>query len=192
MKVKLIETAGFAPAFKWMRYAKLTAGDSYLDGTSTFNLGKRDMRLAQALIKAPRDSHAKMCRVIWVWLDVTATLKWWKQYDTYKIATTALSTSTMNSLMDTGVTQADFTNLVDDRVIAVVEEKIAQGNEAEAFANLPLDYLQLRGLNLNYQTLRNIWLDRRNHKLPAWRTFLERVRALCPYAQELIFCERGK
>ncbi len=189
MEVNVLEVVGIDHALCWMRYAKQTKNDTLSSVGHQPTIGPKDKRLAQALVKAPRDSHAKMCRVIQVWLDIKATLKWWKQFDTYKIGTTALSTSTMNSIMSRALTTADFTPLVDVSIIAKVNRMILAGDEQRVFANLPLDYLQLRGVCLNYQVLRNMWLDRRHHKLDEWRTFLDAIRAQCPYAEELIFCE---
>jgi hypothetical protein len=205
MRVVIDEVHGIRQAIRWMRYAKQTDGDSrelsMFGGVqevtpensdrllSGIDIGPRDKRLARALLLAPRDSHAKMCRVIWVWMDVTAPFKWWKQFDTYKVGTTALSTSTMNNIMD-GVLGCDFNRGVTPLVIDEVKRLIALGDEQEVFDNLPGGYLQLRGVNLNYQVLRNIWLDRRHHKLGEWRVFLDAVREGCPYADELIFVER--
>jgi len=194
MKVQILEVAGIEHAMRWMRYAKQTEPDTFCrDHTvrplTNTELGQRDERLATALVKAPRDSHSKMCRVIQVWMDVTAPLKWWKQFDTYKVGTVALSTSTMNSIMDRELTTADFTKLVDPSIIARLNELIKQGKEQHVFANLPLDYLQLRGVLCNYQVLRNVWLDRRHHKLDEWQEFIEQVRKQVPYGEELIFVE---
>lgn len=183
MQVTVLQVAGIEHAMRWMRYARRTQGDSQGE-----TIGARDERLAQALVRAPRDSHSKMCRVIQVWMDVLAPLKWWKQFDTYKVGTTALSTSTMNNIMD-GVTAADFSPLVEAQAIELVQRLIEQGDEQRVFANLPLDYLQLRGVLANYQVLRNVWLDRRHHKLVEWQAFLAAIREQCPYAQELIFVE---
>ncbi len=189
--VQVLQVAGIEQAMHWMRYAKQTHSDTegllchFMDKPV---IGPRDMRLAQALIKAPRDSHAKMCRVIMVWLDIVGTLKWWKQFDTYKIGTTALSTSTMNNLMD-GVTEADYTDLVAPEAIELVQKYIRLDDEDRANANNPVDFLQLRGVVLNYQVLRNIWIDRKKHKLGEWHNFLDAIRDQCPYADELIFVQ---
>lgn len=206
MEVDVKQVFGFNHAMWWMRYAKQTDGDTHVgcdafdgkvyqhprsvDYMSGVDIGPRDKKLARALLLAPRDSHAKMCRVIQVWMDVRAPLKWWKHFDTYKIGTTALSTSTMNNIMD-GVLDYDFNSNVTPLVIEEVRRLIKLGDEQAVFDNLPGGYLQLRGVNLNYQVLRNIWLDRRHHKLGEWKIFLDAVREQCPYAEELIFVERN-
>jgi hypothetical protein len=201
MNIEILQVAGINHALRWMRYAKQTEGDTELCDLSNIRgaktvemksgvwLGPRDERLARALVAAPRDSHSKMCRVIQVWMDVTAPLKWWKQFDTYKVGTVALSTSTMNSIMDRELTVDDFGPLVEHAVISMLNDFIRGGYEQSVFANLPLDYLQLRGVLCNYQVLRNIYLDRQHHKLGEWQTFLSAIREQCPYSEELIFCE---
>ena len=95
----------------------------------------------------------------------------------------------MNSIMNRHVTKDDFTSLVEPSIIQIVNTLIDTGDEQRVFANLPLDYLQLRGVLINYQVLRNIWLDRRHHKLGEWQEFLEQVRRQAPYGDELIFVE---
>lgn len=72
-----------------------------------FIIGKEDLKLARKLIKAGSD-HRKFLRQIFVSVDITAPLYWWKEFDTYKIATTANSTSTMHNIHKKPFTREDF------------------------------------------------------------------------------------
>ena len=71
--------------------------DSYYDEDGNFVLGPNDLDLAKRLRKAGSD-HRKYIRQVFVSVDITAPIYWWKEYDTYKIATVANSTSTMHKI----------------------------------------------------------------------------------------------
>lgn len=109
MKFENTEVWGYKHALRGMRNPK----NSWDKSDSTFNkdeeiyIGKNDMKLAQTLIKAGSE-HRKFMRQIFVSVDITAPLYWWKEFDTYKVGTTANSTSTMHKLATTPITKDCF------------------------------------------------------------------------------------
>lgn len=176
--------------------------DSNYDIEGNYILGENDLTLAKRLCKAGSD-HRKFIRQIFVSLDITAPLYWWKEFDTYKIATVANSTSTMHRIHSKPIELDDFSHdkLSQDSIehlqqfiqymegirIAYMEDK-----KKEDWYNiiqlLPSSYNQLRTCTLNYETLRNIYYSRKNHKLDEWHVLCHWIETL-PYANVLIFEE---
>lgn len=178
-------------------------------------LGPKDLDLAQRMIKAGT-SDRKFLRQIFVSVDITAPLYWWKEADTYKVGTVANSTSTMHKLASTPITfdcfeMGDFENLrvydnepyntdtfvtdIWDDIIGYCETLRQRYNETkdkrywkELIRILPEGWLQTRTVTLNYEILRNIYFQRRYHKLSEWHQFCEWIESL-PYAKELITYE---
>ena len=150
-------------------------------------IGPQDMQLAQRLIKAGPE-HRKFLRQIFVSVDITAPLYWWKQMSTYKVATVANSTSTMHKLASTEITLDCFeTDDFEDNL------EYYQGNTTGMLSEIIIEqlegWLQTRTWTANYETIRAICSkgQRRNHKLTEWqKSFIEWARAL-PYAQYFIF-----
>lgn len=172
-------------------------------------IGSEDLALAQKLIKAGSD-HRKFLRQIFVSVDITAPLYWWKEFDTYKVATVANSCSTMHTIHIKPIEISDFS--FDDMNIDFVtgddplEFKILYSRIVEdcemlrrrymetkdkkywraLIQLLPSSYNQKRTITLNYETLRNIYGSRRNHRLTEWsEDFISWLTAL-PYAGALI------
>lgn len=175
--------------------------DSYFDENGTFVVGEADLALAGKLARSGSD-HRKYLRQIFVSVDITAPLYWWKEFDTYKVATVANSTSTMHKIHAKPFSRADFsTDHMDaqtlekfDGVIAFLEElrqKYMENKDKQYWYDmiqfLPSSYDQMRTVTLNYETLTNIYYARRNHKLDEWHSFCDMIRAL-PYAELLICC----
>ena len=178
-------------------------------------IGPNDLNLAQRMIKAGT-SDRKFMRQIFVSVDITAPLYWWKEFDTYKIGTVANSTSTMHKLASTPITfdcfeMDDFENLrvydnepyntdtfvtdIWDDIIGYCETLRLRYNETkdkkywkELIRILPEAWLQTRTVTLNYEVLRNIYFQRRYHKLTEWHRFCEWIESL-PYGKELITYE---
>lgn len=175
----------------------------------TYIIGKNDLNLAQRLIKAGSDDR-KFLRQIFVSVDITAPLYFFKEFDTYKISTVANSTSTMHKIHAKEFTLDDFSHehLIDDsdedyqyeNPIYVLEYTIgALNHHRERFLEtkdkkhwwqmiqlLPSSYNQKRTITLNYENLRNMYRARKGHKLDEWRVgFMEWIDSL-PYAEELI------
>ena len=173
--------------------------DSYYDGDNNYILGENDLSLAVRLAKAGPD-HRKFIRQIFVSVDITAPLYWWKEYDTYKIATVANSTSTMHKIHSkefeeedfstdhmTEETKENFLNFVD--YMEKVRKKYVESKDKRYWYDLiqmlPSSYNQLRTCTLNYETLSNIYYARKNHKLDEWHIMCDWIKTL-PYAEEII------
>jgi hypothetical protein len=176
--------------------------DSGYDQEGNYVLGPNDLDLAVRLRKAGSD-HRKFIRQIFVSVDITAPLYWWKEYDTYKVATVANSTSTMHRIHRKPFEQADFScdRMTPDtaRFMETVVEQLEKIRKRyletkskedwyDMIQLLPSSYNQMRTCSLNYETLVNIYYARRNHKLDEWHVFCKWIRNL-PYGRELIAAE---
>lgn len=181
---------------------------------SYFKIGEKDMKLCKNLIKAG-SSDRKFMRMIHVQADVTAPLYWWKEYDTYKVGTTTNSTSTMHTIHKRDLTIDDFshehfwdkTNEVHGsipgylgknssdylkdllRYLNFIRTKFIETKDKaywwQMIQLLPSSFNQMRTIDLNYETLFNIYFQRRNHKLNEWVEFCKWVITL-PYMEEFI------
>lgn len=173
--------------------------DSSYDADGNYILGPNDLGLAKRLRRAGSD-HRKYIRQIFVSVDITAPLYWWKEYDTYKVATVANSTSTMHKIHSKSFELDDFSHdHMTPQTLAFMETVIAQLEQIrlsflktknkddwyDMIQLLPSSYNQMRTCTLNYETLINIYDARKNHKLQEWHTFCEWIETL-PYAKELI------
>ena len=172
--------------------------DSYYDGDE-YVIGEADLDLAKRLARSGTD-HRKYLRMIFVSVDVTGPLYWWKEYDTYKVGTVANSTSTMHKIHAKPFGREDFScdRMSEaalaclDHTIEVLEERRLKFLETKDTAYwhdmiqlLPSSYNQMRTTTLNYENLVNIYFARRNHKLPEWHVYCDWIRSL-PYAEDLI------
>ena len=99
--------------------------DSFYDEQGNFIMGPNDLNLAQRLARAGSD-HRKFIRQIFVSVDFTAPLYWWKEYDTYKVATVANSTSTMHKIASKPFTLDDFSH---ERMNTQAQEALAYAKE---------------------------------------------------------------
>ena len=176
--------------------------DSRYDEDGNFILGENDRNLARRLVRAGSD-HRKFIRQIFVSVDFDAPLYWWKEYDTYKIATVANSTSTMHKIAAKPFELDDFSHDHMNETaleslkatIAVLEQlrqEYLQSKDKQVWYSmiqlLPTSYHQLRTCSFNYETLVNIYHARKNHKLEEWHTVCDWIRTL-PYAADLITME---
>ena len=227
IKIENVETMGWEHAIRGMRNpknswdksdSKVCAGREFglCDNCSEkeksdcindggFLVGKNNHKLMMALRNAGTD-HRKFMRMIAVYLDITAPLYWWKEFDTYKVGTVANSCSTMHKIHDKEFTLEDFSversdMLTQDvflqHIIPVLEiqRKLYLESKSEEAWNsmiqlLPSSYNQKRTVMLNYEVLANIYKSRKNHKLKEWRYFCTWIRDL-PYS-ELIIGEDDK
>ena len=173
--------------------------DSYYDEDRNYVLGPNDLDLAKRLAKAGPD-HRKFIRQIFVSVDITAPLYWWKEYDTYKVATVANSTSTMHKIHSKAFEKEDFStdHMTEETkkhfldFIAYMEEvrkKFVETKDKTYWYDLiqilPSSYNQLRTCTLNYETLSNIYYARKAHKLEEWHTLCDWIKTL-PYAEDII------
>ena len=160
-------------------------------------IGSNDLALMQKLIKAGSE-HRKFLRQIFVAVDITAPLYWWKEFDTYKIGTVSNSTSTMHKLASTPITMDCFENgeMIYSFTIAELEmnrlkylETKDKNEWKRLIVNLPESWLQKRTITMNYENILNMYRQRKNHKLTEWsKSFCDWVKTL-PYAEELICLE---
>ena len=176
--------------------------DKYLSQKSC--IGDNDYDLMKRLRNAGTD-HRKFMRMITVYVDITAPLYWWKEFDTYKVGTVANSCSTMHKIHAKEFTLEDFSceHLFDtpesefNDSMDVLKEVIDILNlYRDHFVKnphrkdywwqliqlLPSSYNQRRTVMLNYEVLANIYKSRRNHKLDEWHVFCEWIENL-PYAE---------
>ena len=176
--------------------------DKYL--SQKYCIGDNDLDLMKRLRNAGTD-HRKFMRMITVYVDITAPLYWWKEFDTYKVGTVANSCSTMHKIHAKEFTLEDFSceHLFDtpesefNDSMDVLKEVIDILNlYRDHFVKnphrkdywwqliqlLPSSYNQRRTVMLNYEVLANIYKSRRNHKLDEWHVFCEWIENL-PYAE---------
>jgi len=209
MKIETLEIAGFIPALKGMRnpknsWDKNDSYEGYEDNWAVIGdniiIGENDLDLAQKLIKGGTE-HCKFLRQIQVWADFDMPRYFWSEFDTYKIGTSSNSCSTMHKLLNNPkpITRKLFVGCMEDFdvldvIIERLEELRIKYQETKddylliaAKRLLPEGFLQLRTVNLNYQTIRNIYHQRKNHRLrEEWRDkFCDWVKTL-PYSEELL------
>ena len=163
---------------------------------SEFEIGENDYKLLKNLTIAGPE-HRKWNRMVTVTMDITAPLYWWKEYDTYKIATVGNSCSTMHKLHAKGFELDDFsTEHLDDSALEVMSMIIAELNSNRVLFNsvknkdywwnmiqlLPTSYNQKRTVHLNYEVLGTIYHQRKQHKLDEWVEFCDTIKTL-PYSE---------
>lgn len=168
------------------------------------DIGPNDYDLMKRLRNAGTD-HRKFMRMITVYLDITAPLYWWKEFDTYKVGTVANSCSTMHKIHEKEFYEEDFSFEKlesgyeeyegDDAMHAAycsMQNTISALNRLRYMYNitknkkywdtmiqlLPSSYNQRRTVMLNYEVLANIYKSRRNHKLDEWHTFCDWIKSL--------------
>jgi len=207
IKIERTSVVNFENALRGMRNPMNSwdRSDSYFDEDGKYIIGETDLSLAVRLARAGSDDR-KYLRQIFVSVDVTAPLYWWKEYDTYKVGTVANSTSTMHKIHSKEFSRDDFscdrmsgTALTClDNIIEVLEERRQKYIETKDTAYwhdmiqlLPTSYNQMRTCTLNYENLINIYYARRYHKLPEWHVYCDWIASL-PYAKELITGLRDK
>jgi hypothetical protein len=174
-------------------------------GFSKFIIGDNDLKLMQTLIKAGPE-HRKFMRQIVVYVDISAPLYWWKEFDTYKVGTVANSTSTMHKITSKPITMEcfeiddikDFEKNYLQTVINMCEDYRTKYLESKDYnvwkaliRLLPESWIQTRTISMNYENLLAMCSkgQRRFHKLTEWsKSFIDFARKL-PYAQELIFLD---
>lgn len=209
LKVENVEVLGWEHAIRGMRnpknsWAKSDSGPECPYGKEkccgecqqNFCIGPNDKQLMMALRNAGTD-HRKFMRMITVYLDITAPLYWWKEFDTYKVGTVANSCSTMHKITDKPFELDDFSHehlgfqsvrvLKDTiKVMNDFREEFIKDHEKENWWQLiqllPGSYNQKRTVMLNYEVLANIYKSRRHHKLDEWHTLCDRIESL-PYSE---------
>lgn len=219
IKISNIEVFGWEAAIRGMRNPMNSWGKSdsgwktleYIESITKYGadvvymLGPNDHDLAMQLAKAG-SVHAKYRRMIVVQCDILAPLYWWKEFDTYKVGTVAISCSTMHKIHAKEFSLDDFSHehltdyehdgelcrdfadtlesLIDDLNVArrlYIETKDKEW-WWQMIQLLPTSYNQLRTVQMNYEVLAGMYSDRKNHKLDEWRDFCSMIECL-PYSE---------
>lgn len=224
LKVENVEVLGWEHAIRGMRnpknsWAKSDSGPECPyekekccgECQQNFCIGPNDKQLMMALRNAGTD-HRKFMRMITVYLDITAPLYWWKEFDTYKVGTVANSCSTMHKIAEKEFTLENFScehllsywgeEKVNPTIIYpctpmqhlnqtiaclnVCRKKYLETKDKKYWWQmiqlLPSSYNQKRTVMLNYEVLANIYKSRRHHKLDEWHTLCDRIESL-PYSE---------
>lgn len=206
MKFENSEVFNIGGAFRGMRnpLQSWEKSDTDREGEADATIGPKDMGLAKRLARAG-GAHAKFLRQIFVSVDITAPLYWWKEMDQYKVGTVTDSESTMHTLASTPITRERFEiaampdrqddldlQLAWDDLLEKLEAlrlRRAEAGDRDAWLALvqmlPCAWLQKRTWTANYAVLRNICIQRRGHRLPEWGEFVTWAGSL-PHAKELV------
>lgn len=175
MRVWLMKEFGYEEALFGigLSYGKVS-GYATPEDAQQHDAWSRLCELAPTLALYGAGGHDKFLRQIGVVLDITAPLYWWKQMDTYKVGTVAQSESTMHTLMKNTITNDCFeSGQVPDFYVNFLENLRQDGDFVKLNACLPQSWLQRRIWTGNYAVLKNIILQRENHKLPEWKFFFD-------------------
>ena len=132
-------------------------------------INSKDIDLLSALVKRG-DEHAKVLRGVVVWLSINAPRFWWVEADTYSVGAIRMSSESTMHIQGKGLAEKELVEM---------KSELKEGT------------MQRRVWCYSYQTLRRIYFQRRNHRLPHWRKFCEFIETL-PFAKELILCQPEK
>ena len=210
MKFENTQVWGFEHAIRGMRNPlnSWARSDSKYDENGNYILGPNDMDLAKRLTKGGTE-HRKYLRQIFISVDITAPIYWWKEFDTYKVGTTSNSTSTMHKLATTPITPDCFETddyckeldvggksietIVNENIIDVMEKLRVAYLETkdkkywkELIRWLPEGWLQTRTISMNYENAVNMYFQRKDHKLSEWSSAFTSWVTSLPYFEELI------
>jgi hypothetical protein len=176
MKVIKLEEHGYDSALKGLALSFFREGQNF-DEWFTWDRRKKAVKQLQNLA-FKGGGHNKAIASIFTWWLVTAPRGWWVEYDTYKVATTANSASTMHTLSKELVTKEHFASGTSQIIIDNLNELITSGADVTTLKmNLPESYLQTREICINYMTLQNIIKQRTGHRLKMWDMFINRILA---------------
>lgn len=224
IKIENTEVMGWEAAIRGMRnpmnsweksdtikcYANADCPGLCADYKSGYCIGPNDLDLMKRLRNAGTD-HRKFMRMITVYVDITAPLYWWKEFDTYKVGTVANSCSTMHKIADREFTLEDFSHehlfdrygdssmnlsysyrcpkMVMQDLINILNHFRYWYNDTkdkkywwQLIQLLPSSYNQRRTVMLNYEVLANIYKSRKNHRLDEWHDFCDWIEEL-PYSE---------
>lgn len=183
IQVKTIEIAGFKSAVEALRLpfgkecrSKAVSreildeegvfGSPYIDYASRVEFDPKDLHLMSVLVKRG-DEHAKVVRGIMVYAEINAPRYWWQEMDTYRVGTDRLSSESTMHIQGKGMSEEELVKM---------KSELTEGT------------MQKRVQVFSYQTLRRIYVQRKNHRLPHWRIFCEWIESL-PFAKELILVD---
>ena len=202
IKIENVKTYGWMSAIRGMRnpmnsWDKMDSYETHGEYGDQFFFGENDLALAKKLVRAGSD-HRKFLRQIFVSVDITAPLYWWKEFDTYKVGTVANSCSTMHKIHDRDLTLADFsaehldawglvtlgntirTINLDRDMYVNYESKTGSKTDRKDYwyqmiQLLPSSYNQTRTVTMNYEVLLNMYNARKDHKLDEWHVFCDTI-----------------
>ena len=177
IEIKTLEAGGFLSAFEALRlpfgkecrtagHARMEMQNDEIYCSQSVFVNPQDMHLMSVLVKRG-DEHAKVVRGIMVYAEINAPRYWWQEMDTYRIGTDRLSSESTMHIQGKGMSEDELVKM---------KEELTEGT------------MQKRVQVFSYQTLRRIYFQRRNHRLPHWREFCQWVEGL-PFAKELIIVE---
>ena len=169
--------------------------DDFNDGVTAYSIGENDKDLMKRLFKGGTE-HRKYLRMIQVYVDITAPLYWWKEFDTYKIGTVCNSCSTMHKIHSKEFTLDDFSHehlscggfgnvemmkcVID--CLNIARKKFIETKDKSEWWQmiqlLPSSYNQKRTVMLNYEVVVNIINQRKNHKLDEWHQLVDEFKQL--------------
>ena len=210
IKVEKIDVWGFEHAIRGMRNPMSSWDKSDSEwriytpeyphlSEAKYEIGKNDLDLMKRLYKAGTE-HRKYLRQIFVSVDITAPLYWWKEFDTYKIGTVANSCSTMHKIAAKEFELDDFSH---EHLLPISESVLDTViRELNSFRGLylthkdkehwwqliqllPSSYNQKRTVTFTYENVVSMIRQRSGHKLDEWREFVEILKDL-PYVREII------
>lgn len=190
------EVFNFKGAMRGMRNPMNSWGKN---DTENNIIGQNDLKLLLRLTKSGTD-HRKALRQMFVSVDITAPLYWWKEFDTYKVGTVANSTSTMHKIHAKPFEIDDFSTdmmlsstkaFMNEILIPMLESMrcvYLKTHEKKVWCSmiqlLPSSYNQTRTATLNYEVLLNMYHARKNHKLNEWHVLCDEMMRL-PYFKEI-------
>lgn len=179
IEIKTLEIAGLGSVLQALRLPfgkecrshsdfNIEVQDNDRFKTSSFTyINEKDLHLLSTLIKRG-DEHAKAIRGLMVYAEIDAPRYWWQEMDTYRIGSERLSSASTMHIQGKGLS---------------TEELVAMKDA------LPEGTMQKRVQMFSYQTLRRIYFQRKNHRLPHWHIFCEWIENL-PFSKELITITR--
>lgn len=211
IKVENIEVFNFEGALRGMRNPKNSwdKSDTVMSLELRHNenhakvyadIGSNDLDLMRKLYRAGSE-HRKYARQIFISMDITAPLYWWKEFDTYKVGTVSDSCSTMHKIDDKELTFDDFSvdhledfswNRLDDLIghLNICRAKYIETGDKKYWWQmiqlLPSSYNQRRTITMNYENVFNIIHQRSHHKLDEWKEFVNILTNELPYVREIM------
>lgn len=206
IKIDKVDVLGWEPAIRGMRnpmnsWAKsdteyVCPDEGFARWCGDAKIGPADHELMMKLAKNG-SVHAKYRRMIVVYMDITAPLYWWKEFDTYKVGTVANSCSTMHKIQEKEFKTDDFScehldyapSMLFQGLIDLLNDyrnRFLENHDKndwwQMIQLLPSSYNQKRTVMMNYEVLSNIYASRKNHKLDEWRDFCSEIEKL-PYSE---------
>lgn len=208
IKCEILNICGFMesihgmrnPMNSWDRMDSQMYKDSEWEEEATFLPGDNDLKLMKNLFKAGTE-HRKYLRMINVYVDITAPLYWWKEFDTYKVGTVANSCSTMHKIHAKEFSVDDFSHEhLQEPMVEILKHTIHGLNDArDAYLSskdklmwwqmiqlLPSSYNQTRTVMMNYEVIARIIEQRKNHKLDEWNDFIDDLLSSLPLIDDLL------